>query len=78
MVAIISYLALVFGELVPKSLALRAAEPYALLMSRFLLALSWVARPLVWLLTVTSNVVLKPFADRTTFTESRLSKQEIQ
>ncbi|MFL5305799.1 MAG: hemolysin family protein [Polyangia bacterium] len=77
-VAIISYLALVFGELVPKSLALRAAEPYALLMSRFLLALSWVARPLVWLLTVTSNVVLKPFADRTTFTESRLSKQEIQ
>jgi len=77
-VALISYLSLVFGELVPKSLALRAAEPYALLMSRFLLALSWVARPLVWLLTVTSNIVLKPFADSTNFTESRLSKQEIQ
>jgi putative hemolysin len=77
-VALISYLSLVFGELVPKSLALRAAEPYALLMSRFVLALSWLARPLVWLLTVTSNIVLRPFADRTNFTESRLSKQEIQ
>jgi putative hemolysin len=77
-VALISYLALVFGELVPKSLALRAAEPYALLMARFLLALSWAARPLVWLLTATSNIVLKPFADRTTFTEAKLSKQEIQ
>src|SRR6188768_3356243 len=77
-VALISYLSLVLGELVPKSLALRAAEPYALLISRVLLWLSWLARPLVWLLTASSNVVLKPFADRTTFTEARLSKEEIQ
>ena len=77
-VALISYLSLVFGELVPKSLALRAAEPYALLIARFLLGLSWVTRPLVWLLTVSSNIVLKPFADRTNFTESRVSKEEIQ
>lgn len=77
-VALISYLSLVCGELVPKSLALRAAEPYALFMSRILLALSWFARPLVWLLTKSSNLLLKPFADRTTFTESRLSKEEIQ
>jgi putative hemolysin len=77
-VALISFLSLVLGELVPKSLALRAAEPYALLMSRVLLALSWLARPLVWLLTATSNLVLRPFADRTTFTEARLSKEELQ
>ena len=77
-VALISYGTLVFGELVPKSLALRAAEPYALFISRVLLALGWLARPLVWLLTVTSNVVLKPFADRTNFTESRVSREEIQ
>jgi putative hemolysin len=77
-VALISYLSLVLGELVPKSLALRAAEPYALFMSNLLLSLSWFARPLVWLLTVSSNIVLKPFKDRTTFTEARLSKEEIQ
>jgi putative hemolysin len=77
-VALISYLTLVLGELVPKSLALRAAEPYALLVSRVLTALSWFARPLVWLLTASSNVILKPFADSTNFTESRLSREELQ
>jgi putative hemolysin len=77
-VAIIAYLSLVLGELVPKSLALRAAEPYALLVSRVLTALAWLARPLVWLLTASSNLILKPVADRTTFTESRLSREELQ
>src|SRR5712692_1142701 len=50
-IALVSYLSLVFGELVPKSLALRASETYALLVARPLRALAWVARPLVWLLT---------------------------
>jgi len=77
-VAAISYLSLVLGELVPKSLALRAAEPYALFMSRLLLALSWLARPLVRLLTGSSNLVLRPFADRTNFVEARLSREELQ
>ena len=77
-VAFISYLTLVLGELVPKSLALRAAEPYALFVSRILTTLAWFARPLVWLLTASSNVILKPFADRTNFTESRLSREELQ
>jgi putative hemolysin len=77
-VAVVSYLTLVLGELVPKSLALRASEPYALLMAKPLLALSWLARPVVWFLTVSSNVILKPFSDRTTFLEARISKEEIQ
>ncbi len=77
-VALVSYLSLVLGELVPKSLALRAAEPFALLMARPLVALSTLARPLVWFLTASSNLVLRPFADRTTFTESRISTEELQ
>jgi putative hemolysin len=77
-VAGISYLTVVFGELVPKSLALRAAERYGLLVARPLLVLSRVSRPLVWLLTATSNIVLRTFKDRTTFAESRLSKEELQ
>jgi putative hemolysin len=77
-VALVSYLTLVLGELVPKSLALRAAEPYALAIARPLLALSHLARPLVWLLTRSSNLVLRPFGDRTTFTEARLSADEIE
>jgi putative hemolysin len=77
-VALISYLTIVLGELVPKSLALRYAEQYALLMSQPLLGLSWLARPLVWFLTASSNVVLRLFGDRTTFTEARLSSEELQ
>jgi putative hemolysin len=77
-VALVSYLSLVLGELVPKSLALRAAEPYALAISRPLLALSWIARPLVWLLVKSSNLVLRPFGDRTTFSESRHSVEELE
>jgi putative hemolysin len=76
-VVAVSYLSLVFGELVPKSLALRAGERYALLTARPLQALAWIARPVVRLLTVSSNAVLRPFGDRTSFTESRLSREEL-
>jgi putative hemolysin len=77
-VAIVSFLTLVLGELVPKSLALRSSERYALLVGRPLLALSALARPVVWLLTAASNAVLRPFGDSTTFTEARLSVEEIE
>lgn len=77
-IALVSYLSLVLGELVPKSFALRAAEAYALLIGRPLLLLSRVARPVVWLLTVSSNAVLKLFGDRTTFAEARVSREELQ
>lgn len=68
----------VLGELVPKSLALRSAERFALLVSRPLYLLSRLARPLVWALTAASNAVLRPFRDETTFTEARLSPDELQ
>lgn len=77
-IATVSFLSIVVGELVPKSLALRAAEPYALLMARPLLGLSWVARPLVRMLTASSNLLLRPFGDRTTFTETRHSPEELR
>lgn len=77
-VVLISYLSLVLGELVPKSLALKASERYALLMGRPLLALSILARPLVKLLTTSSNLVLKSFGDSTTFVEARLSTDELR
>ncbi|NUO53420.1 MAG: HlyC/CorC family transporter [Polyangiaceae bacterium] len=74
----ISFLSLVLGELVPKSLALRIAETYALWAARPVLALSWLSRPIVWILTKSSNVILRLFGDKTSFTEARLSPGEIQ
>jgi putative hemolysin len=77
-VGLIAFLTLVLGELVPKSLALRSSERYALLVGRPLLLLSWLSRPLVWLLTATSNLVLRVFGDSTTFMEARLSAGELR
>ena len=76
-IAGVSYLQLVIGELVPKSIALRSSERYALAVARPLAGLAWVARPLIWLLTKSSNLFLAPFGDRTTFSESRLSVDEL-
>ncbi|MFZ5895597.1 MAG: hemolysin family protein [Myxococcota bacterium] len=77
-IAVLSYLSIVIGELVPKSLALRGAERYALLVGRPIRALSWLTRPLVWILGSSANLVLRPFGDRTTFTETRHSAEELQ
>jgi putative hemolysin len=76
-IVIVSFLQLVLGELVPKSIALRSSERYALAVARPLLGLAWIARPLIWVLTKTSNLFLAPFGDRTTFSESRLSVDEL-
>lgn len=77
-IALVSFLSIVVGELVPKSLALGGAETYALWIGKPILALSWLARPFVWILTASSNVLLKPFGDRTTFTGTRHSTEELQ
>lgn len=74
----ISILSLVLGELVPKSLALRHPDGYAFLVSRPLLGLASIARPFVWFLTAASNLVLRMFGDRTSFTEARMSRDELQ
>ena len=77
-VGLVSYLSLVLGELVPKSLALRYSERYALLIGAPLHGLSRLMKPVVWLLTFSSNLVLRLFGDSTSFTESRLSSDELQ
>jgi len=77
-IAIVSILELVLGELVPKSLALRYSDRYSFLVGRPLLVLSALMAPLVWMLTAISNLVLRLFGDRTTFTEARLSRDELQ
>jgi putative hemolysin len=73
-----SFFSMVLGELIPKSIALRWAEPLALTLGRPLLALGALARPAVWFLTSAANLFLKPLRDRTTFTETRLTAEEIK
>ncbi|MEZ4400644.1 MAG: hemolysin family protein [Kofleriaceae bacterium] len=74
----ISMAELIIGELVPKSLALRFSDQVSFAVARPVLFLSHVMRPLVWFLTGVSNLVLRLFGDKTTFTEARLSRDELQ
>lgn len=74
----ISVLGIVVGELVPKSLALRHPERYALTMGPVLRLMAGLVKPAVWTLTAASNAVLRLFGDRTSFSEARLSPDELQ
>lgn len=58
-VATITFFMLVFGELVPKQIALQRPELIASKLSPFLNGLAWLTTPIVWLLSKTSALILK-------------------
>jgi putative hemolysin len=58
-VLLISYFSLIFGELVPKRLALNNPEKVAISMARPMGLISLLASPLVRLLSFSTNIVLK-------------------
>src|SRR6187399_16924 len=60
-IVLTTYLSLVVGELVPKQLALRASFPIAVAMARPMAWLAVAAKPFVWLLDASSNVLLRLF-----------------
>ena len=55
---ILSFITIVFGELVPKRLAMKNPEKTSLVMSGFLVFIAKLFAPIVWLLTVSTNGVL--------------------
>ena len=56
---ILSYFSLVFGELVPKRIAMKKAEALSMGLSGVLYGVSKAFAPLVWLLTVSTNGILR-------------------
>jgi putative hemolysin len=65
-IAVTTYFSLVVGELVPKQVALQIAVPVAIAVSRPMALLARVAKPLVWLLDVSSAVLLRVLGVRRT------------
>ena len=57
-VGLLSYFTLVVGELVPKRLALRSAEPVARIVAPVMMSVATIAKPLVWLMGVSTWAVL--------------------
>ena len=58
-IAVTTYFSLVVGELVPKQMALRAAEPIAMIAAPAMKMLSRITAPLVWLLDRSSALLLR-------------------
>ncbi|HJD75077.1 MAG TPA: hemolysin family protein [Bacteroides reticulotermitis] len=56
-VALITYLSLIIGELVPKSIALSNPERYATLFCPFIMMLTKISYPFVWLLSVSTRLL---------------------
>lgn len=60
---ILSYFTLVFGELVPKRIAMKKAEALALGMSAMISFISKLFAPIVWALTASTNGILRLCGD---------------
>ncbi len=75
---ILAYFNLVFGELVPKRLAMKKADSMALGMARMLYAVSKICKPVVWLLTVSTNGILKMFGMNPEEEDDKVTEEEIR
>jgi putative hemolysin len=74
---ILSYFTLVFGELVPKKIALQWPESISMFSVKPIGAVSKVASPFIKLLTISTNLVTKPFGIKEGDTEEILSREEL-
>lgn len=75
---ILSYFTLVFGELVPKRLAMKKAERIAFALSGIISAISTVFKPLVWLLTASTNGILRLLGINPNEEDSSVTEEEIR
>lgn len=76
-IAIITYLSVIVGELVPKNLALRNAEGIACAVAPAMKLFARIAAPAVWLLDASTRLVFRLFGQRTE-SENRVTDEEIR
>lgn len=74
---ILSYFTLVFGELVPKKVALQKPESISMFCVKPIKAVSKFAYPFIKLLTFSTNIVTLPFGIKEGNTEEILSREEL-
>ncbi|MFP5072571.1 hemolysin family protein [Pseudonocardia nantongensis] len=76
--ALVSYLSLVVGELVPKRLALQSPEAVAQATAGPLDRLATVARPLIWLLSRSTNAVVRLLGIDPRTPDDQVSEDELR
>ncbi|MBE5757297.1 MAG: HlyC/CorC family transporter [Clostridiales bacterium] len=75
---ILSYFTLVLGELVPKRIAMRKAETLGLKMATLISVISKLFAPIVFLLTKSTNLVLRLFGINPNDVDEKVSEEDIQ
>ena len=75
---ILSYFTLVFGELVPKRVAMKRAESLGLSISGLVSGISVVFKPVVWFLSVSTDAVLRLMGIDPNEAEEQVSEEEIR
>ena len=75
---ILSYFTLVFGELVPKRIAMKKTEKLALGMAPMITVISKVFAPIVWILTISTNGILRLLGIDPNAEEEEVSEEEIR
>lgn len=75
---VLSYFTLVFGELVPKRVAMRKAESLALGMSALISVIAKLFAPLIWLLTISTNAILRLLGIDPNEEDENVSEEEIR
>ena len=75
---ILSYFTLIFGELVPKRIAMKKSESLALAISGLISGISVLFKPIVWLLSLSTNAVLRLCGIDPNETEESVSEEEIR
>lgn len=74
----ISYLSLVLGELTPKRLALQRAEGLAMIVAPSLNRAATLARPIVWLLSVSTNALVRLFGGDPKVSGEAITQEELR
>jgi putative hemolysin len=74
----VSYLSLVVGELTPKRLALQRAEGLAMLVARPLNGLATLTRPVVWLLSKSTNALVRLVGGDPKVSGEAISQEELR
>ena len=75
---ILSYFTLVFGELVPKRIAMKKSEQLALGISGLVRGISVAFKPIVWFLSASTNLVLRLCGIDPHEAEDQVSEEEIR
>ena len=74
----ISYVSIVIGELSAKRLAMQRAEAFAMTLAPLVNAIAVIARPVIWFLGVSTNVVVRLFGGDPAASREEVTDEEIR